>query len=240
MPLTLNGPELVLSASGQLNTDRFGLSAATAKWWYVGDEPESKVGIFSKHPRWEFLECDRRTITRNDDATWTIEATYFGVDPGNEPEKIYQLSGSLSSEPIQTHPFFPKFAAPGYTSGSIFETDGSFKEFVKMPLGSAATVDATNPAWIGVRDYLAPGVTWTETEVTKTKPTGTDLDALGYIDDAPPGEPPTPTDRDWLMTDFSYEQKGKTYVIRREWRLSGPNGWNKTIYTKEFTFDLGT
>lgn len=235
MALQLKGQNLVLTSGGQLNTDRFGLSAATAKWWYYGDDPEGQISLRAEHPRWAFMHCDRQTITRRSDGAWDIEATYFGVD--GTPDEIYGLDGSLCAEPIETHPYFDQFAPfstnPTSGTGATFESDGAFKEFVKLPKSNAA---ATNPAWIGVRDYLSAGVVWWETSVRMARPT--DLSQLGYIDDSVPGSPPSFTGRNWLFSDCRWEEKGKTFVIRKEWRLSGLRGWNQTLYKKPYALVL--
>jgi hypothetical protein len=225
VPLTLHddaSSKLVLTTGGQLVTDRYGMSAARAVWWYHGPNPEGQVAIFSNHPRWSFLEMDKRTVTRAEDGHWDIVGDYFGVQ--GSPEPIYALDISTGQEPLETHPDFATFAAldgpppaPGSTTaGAVFDEDGLFIGF-------------KSGEFIGVKAYLNASAVWRETRVSKTRPAGSELASIGKID-SPNGTPPTPSGRNWLFGSLSYEQKAKTFTIRREWLLSGPAGWNSTLY----------
>lgn len=235
------GEQLVNQSYGDLVTDRFGLSSATAEWWYYGGNPAGQIGIRSAHPLWPFMHVDRRTI-RHVGAYWQILADYFGVD-GN-PEPVYTLSLSLSSEPVETHKNFSQFGTDA--NGATFDENGGFEGFLRRPAppkadeaklnASAAalrewyaTHPVTNTQWVGVRDYLSPGATWTETRVTSSKPSNGEISQLGRIDN-PNGNAPTPSGRNWLFSGLSFDQKAKTYTVRREWTLSGPRGWNPTLY----------
>jgi hypothetical protein len=227
MPTTLidstgKSPEkLILTTGGQLVTDRFGMSSARAVWFYKGARPEAQVALFSNHPRWTFLQLDKRTITRREDGDWDIVGDYFGVD-GN-PEPIYSLDIGTGQEPIETHPDFATLAGTppsggGTTSeGAVFDGDGLFVGFKSGDL-------------VGVRSYLASSTTWRETLVTRTRPSGAELTNIGKID-TPNGPAPTPGGRNWLFASISYEQKARTYTVRREWILAGPGGWNADLYT---------
>lgn len=222
-----NGPTselLTLVSGGQLVTDRFGMSSARAVWWFYGPNPEAQVSIFSRHPRWSFLEMDKRTITRNQDGSWEIAGDYFGVD-GN-PDPIYALDTSSTQEPIMANPRFYQFAgtATAPLNGAKFDSDGLF-------LGFSPTTGTPpgNAEWLGVEAYLSYSAVWRETRVTKSKPGPGELSAINKIN-SPPGNPPTPSGRNWLYVSPSFEQKAKTYVVRKEWLLSGPAGWNTTLY----------
>lgn len=232
MPLTVHastGPtteKLVLTTGGQFVTDRYGMSNAKAVWWYHGPAPENQVAIFSNHPRWSFLEMDKRTITRAEDGHWDIVGDYYGVQ--GFPEPIYALDICTGQEPIETHPEFATFAGrPGSElNGAVFDPeDDTFVGFKQVVSGG----NVTNVKWVGVRAYLNATATWRETRITKTRPSSLELSDIGTVD-TPSGGAPTPTGRNWLFGSISYEQKGKTYTIRREWLLSGPGGWNETIY----------
>jgi hypothetical protein len=214
---------LVLTTGGQLVTDRYGMSTARAVWWYYGPSPEDQVGMLSAHPRWSFLDMDKRTISLAEDGHWDIVGDYFGVQ--GIPEAIYTLDNSTSQEPIETHKDFATFA--GYEAsplnGARFDHEtGEFINFVRNPAG-------TNTKWVGVRAYLNASAVWRQTTVRKIRPSGADLDNVGKID-SPPNNPPTPSGRNWLYGACSYDQKGRTFTIRREWLLSGPRGWNDVIY----------
>ncbi|EIQ01045.1 hypothetical protein OpiT1DRAFT_05609 [Opitutaceae bacterium TAV1] len=232
---------LILQNIGDLQTDRYGLSSATAEWWYYGNRPENQIDIFAQHPRWSFLNLDRRTI-RHQGAYWLILGSFYGVD--GSPDPLYQLDMSASQEPVETHPDFKTFGRS--TNGAEFdETDNSFRGFTRRPKPTEAeykTLDtpakwdtwlashpATNEIWIGVRDYLTPGAIWRKTWVTKHKPSLNEFNRIGCID-SPPGGPPTPSGRNWLYMSLTWDQKGKTYTCRQEWKLSGRRGWNEVLY----------
>ena len=228
MPLTVldsSGPtpaKLQLTTGGQLVTDRYGMSGARAAGWYYGPSPEGQVAIFSSHPRWTFLEMDKRTITRREDGTWDIVGDYFGVQ--GTPAPIYSLDISTGQEPLETHPDFAGIAGlygppptPGTTSkGAVFDEDGMFVGF-------------KTGEFVGVKAYLNASSVWRETRVSKSRPSSGELNGIGRID-SPNGNPPTPSGRNWLFGSISYEQKARTFTIRREWLLSGPDGWNSTLY----------
>ena len=216
---------LVFTSGGQLVTDRYGMSTARGVWWYYGDTPETQVSMLSAHPRWSFLDMDKRTISQAEDGHWDIVGDYFGVQ--GTPEPIYALDINTSQEPIETNPLFTTFA--GYygaeVNGAKFDPeDQTFINFVRKP-------DGSNLKWVGVKAYLAASAIWRQTTVTKTRPTGTELASIGLIDTPNGGSAvPTPAGRNWLFGSLSYEQKGRTFTTRREWLLSGPNGWNDDIY----------
>jgi hypothetical protein len=70
---------------------------------------------------------------------------------------------------------------------------------------------------------------WRKVYVTASQP-----DTFGSIGTiaVPDGSPPTaPSGYNWLFTGISWEQKAQTYVVHKEWRLSGRHGWNSTIYS---------
>jgi len=241
----INAP-LVVTNGGALMTDRYGMCSSRVVWWYYGLNPEKKVSMTYKHPVWDWLDIDKRTITRAEDGHWDIVADFFGVDPREEPDPLYALDINTSQEPIDTHPeFYNLFAGKPPTgggagkNGSFFDEDGLFVDFKPTYKGDLVT----NQDWVGVKAYLFASAVWRETKITKTRPTDTDLDGVGYIADGSntpkikqkgKGEVtvPTPADRNWLLGNLAYEQKGKTYTVRKEYLLSGKLKWNTGIYKK--------
>jgi hypothetical protein len=172
-------------SNGQLQTDRFGLSQATARWarMDVGDaNPGAPTAVGLAHPLWPYLDCDKVTVTQNE-AGWDCEAQFFGV--AGSPEPVYELDFSTSEEPIETHREFRRRiggtpADP--LNGATFDPDGAFIGFAG-PFSSEADADT----WRGITSYLNPGAVWRKNYVTKVRPT--DLGDLGHID-VPEGNPP--------------------------------------------------
>lgn len=228
----------ILESFGTLQTDRFGLSSATTTWRRydagVNTDPGSPVVFGNPHSLWGFLSCDKVSISHDAGPMWMAEANFFGVQ--GIPAAIFDLDLSTSEEPIETHPKFndavTNFATDA--NGATFDIgDGSFLGFQRRPIWDPALDiptprTITNPSWVGVHSYLAPGAVWRKTYVTATQPA--DISGLGKIE-APEGSPPTvEAGRNWLNTGLSWEQRGLTFQVRKEWRLSGRQGWNAVIY----------
>ena len=53
---------------------------------------------------------------------------------------------------------------------------------------------------------------------------------VGHIT-TPPGNVSAPSDRDWLCTGKGKTKQGKEVVYTAQYRLSGPGGWNKELYS---------
>ena len=220
-----------LTSPGSLQTDRYGLATASARWRRQDiantTNPGSPVSFGQTHPIWFFLNCDKVVISQSENG-WDCEASFFGVD--GIPQPIYDLDLSTSEEPIETHANFRTSiggtpAAP--LNGAQFSTDtNTLGEFIGFngPFANTTAEDT----WRGIRSYLAPGAVWRKTQVTATRPN--DIADVGNID-VPEGSPPAlGSGRNWLYKGLTYEQKGLTYTVRKEWLLSGRRGWNTTIY----------
>lgn len=218
----------IKTSNGQLQTDRFGLSQAAARWvrMDVGDtDPGAPTSFGSAHPLWSYLDCDKISISQTEHG-WEAEASFFGVT--GIPSPIYEIDFSMSEEPIETHKeFATKLAGTPANKlhGARFEPDGNFAGFVTFPAGREAERDI----WQGIRSFLNPGAVWRKNYVTKSRPG--DIGDLGRID-VPEGDPPTlGNSQNWLYTGLTWEQRGLTYQVKKEWRASGRRGWNTDIYT---------
>lgn len=150
------------------------------------------------------------------------------------PDSIYELSGSLGEEPIQTHPDFLTLAGTPASplNGAVFldpdtqqittdDTKGVFREF-KATIGGAANPKA------GIEGYLSPGATWTEISFATGRPS--DLGDLGEIDSPSGPNPSFGGSRNWLFYDVGYQQRGYIYETRKTWKLSARGGWDSDIY----------
>lgn len=81
----------------------------------------------------------------------------------------------------------------------------------------------------GIQSYRSPGATWREKRLAKSGEVS--IDGLGKI--GSPSGAPTPAGRNWLMIGktLSKNSDGKTWSIETVYELSGPNGWDKTLYS---------
>lgn len=228
MALTRKGTTgWVLETGGSLQTDRYGLAQSTARWTRAdiaaNANPGSPVGFGSGHPIWTWLGCDRWTVF-SDGVYWFCEAQFFGFT--GSPEPIYELDYCTSEEPIETHKNFRSTIGgkPGNElNGARFDDEGAFIGFV----GPFAN-DTEEDEWRGITSYLAPGAVWRKNYLTSSRPS--DLGQVGTVDVPEGSAPSVPAGMNWLYTGLTWEQRGRIYQVRKEWRLSGRRGWNDTIY----------
>ena len=89
----------------------------------------------------------------------------------------------------------------------------------------------------GLRTYLAPSLEWTWSTSNRGGITSAMLSKLGFIDDSPRGNPPTPTGRNWLMTGATESKtragEDSTSSFSITWTLSEPGRmWDPDLYDK--------
>lgn len=146
----------------------------------------------------------------------TTDAGDFGLDSQDEP--VINIGNSTSQEPIETHPDFTSVIG-GTSSAPLnsakFDQDGVFTGF------------EADSAFAGVTAYVVPSTTYQRTYVSRQRPTS--IANVGKID-TPPDAPTQPSGHTWLKTGLSYDRKGGVYSVSEEWMLSGPSGWNTSIY----------
>lgn len=221
--------QVVQQVSESFETDRFGVDTIERVVKVPNSLfPNQLLADFATHPDYGNMELTRRRGTRTEPGWWTVSYTFEGF-LFTLPEPIYELTTSLSQEPIETHEDFITTiagtpAAP--LNGAIFidpesykiseKTNAVFKEF------SAGTVKA------GVTSYVNPGAEWVETKFQRSRPSG--IRDVGTIDE-PSGPEPTVAGRDWLAWSESYVRRGSIYQVRTAWKLSGRNGWDTDIYS---------
>lgn len=177
------------------------------------------------HPVFTALICKECTVTEVEAGMAEVVATYIGdasdsvgvIGSARLPSPTYELICEAREEPITT---FPDFATTiGTTAnGAQFDSNNLFLGFDKTS------------AYVGQEAWLVPGVVWRKSYIQKTKPTATELNRVGKID-TPEGSPPAATSpRNWLLRSLTFTLEGNLYRCQKEWHLSGPSGWNATIY----------
>ena len=215
----------------RFSTDRYGVDTMELVV-KIPDQlfPQQILADYSPHPRFSNLLLSKRNGQKTEPGWWTVSYTFEGFVNQEPEEPTYELVGSLSQEPIETHPDFAAFATE--ENGAIFidpetllQSDAPnriFKEF--------ANVDGAANQKAGVTSYLEPSVEWRETRFSRSRPTS--LTGLGNIQ-TPNGSPPNLSPRDWLYWSESYIRRGGVYQITSTWKLSGRNGWDPDIYDTE-------
>lgn len=219
----------------RFSTDRYGVDTMELVV-KISDQlfPQQILADFSPHPRFSQLLLSKRDGQRSEPGWWTVSYTFEGFLNGEPEEPTYELVGSLSQEPIQTHPNFAEIAGTPAApkNGAIFidpeslrqseSTNAIFKEFANVN-------GAVNPK-AGVDSYLEPSVEWRETRFSRSRPTT--LTGLGNIQ-TPNGSPPNLSPRDWIYWSETYVRRGGVYQITSTWKLSGRNGWDPDIHDAE-------
>jgi hypothetical protein len=223
--------------------DRYGVDSLTLVEEIPPEKfPELLRPSGSVHPRFPKMAVSKRTWTVAASGFYRVTYQYEGVLL-ELPEATYDLQGSLSENPIQTHPDFVSVLAGKPSkpkNGAIFvnrktgdpsmvDSPGvaEFKEFsatVKDPEDENKQIKNKKA---GIEAYLVPGATWTKTSILDARPTA--LSKLGEIQE-PDGPNPTLGDRTWLFYDVSYQKRGFIYQLKETWKLSDRGGWDAEVY----------
>ena len=176
----------------------------------------------ARHPDFSPLICNGCKVNRlKPGLVCELHVSYrgflgpAGVTPGNSIEEIIS---STSEQPIETH---PKFVSDlGGKKGAVlnkasFDDNGRF-------LGFAA--DST---YAGAESYLVPSTIYRSTTPARSRPS--DVGPVGTIQDPPVGggQPGS----NWLYTARTWRRDGGVYSVTEEYMLSGPKGWDPTIYS---------
>lgn len=171
----------------------------------------------------------------------------------NEGTLVEQsLEGSVSDEPILTHPnceglgddkleYFKAIqdGARLWEKVTELNEDGSIKLYKGQPkqktlreltLGLGEKEKAIGRLLLqGVQSYRCPGATWREKRIAKSSEVN--LGGLGSI--STPKGAPSAKGRDWLMIGKSLSKNpdGRTWTIETIYEMSGPKGWDKSLYS---------
>jgi len=174
------------------------------------------------HPIFTLLICDEVDIKEIEGGRSEITASYFGpatgLTMGGPPTKpYYELSGEASEQPIETYKDFSSTIGTA-GNGAKFDEHGLFIGF------------APDSEFAGQSAWLVPGQIFRKRDILLSPPSASALALVGKID-SPDGWIGTPTGRNWLLRSFDVTQRGNIYPYTKTWELSGPNGWNATIYS---------
>ena len=147
----------------------------------------------------------------------------------------YGLNPGTGTERIELHPdFVTKFGgtAASPKNGAIFRdasgnetSDADVAVFDRFKI----SVGGVKNPFAGLEEYLTiAGTTWTKSWTTSSRPGGS---RGAVIVENPPGNPPSfGSSHNWLEMPPSYSKRGRAYACQQVWMLSGPAGWNTTIY----------
>lgn len=245
-------PNYTIADIGTLETDRYGLSTCRAVYQInLSDSNNWSLlpGLYSYHPIWSFAQCEHQSMAiRNGFAIATCD--YAGLNPNIQLTPVYELAIGLSDQPITTHPKF--VSAIGGTAteplnGAIFEhyaNDGSV-DSIAPPATPADNTnwlfkafalfnnDGSQNPFASIEEFLAATeVTWRASTTIIAVENFSGMETAGKIAIPQGPIPAVPQDGayNWLDMGVNGVQRGSAFAINHEWRLSGPRGWNSTIY----------
>jgi hypothetical protein len=221
----MNGVE---GATGKylLGAETYTLESASS--WALDQLGES-------HGNYDHLRCVNVNATNQGPF---IEVTFVYRGIGDTSGTALSITAGLSTEPIDTHKDFEDFAGTSEEpkNGAIFNDDGTFKGF-DTNSGNCPQEEEIMKA--GVKSYLSPSVI-VEAQTYIDKGGYVDLNEVGEIASSIPahkpaganssGGKPSFSSRDWLIIGSSLEPIGKQMIVKKKYRLSGKDKWNKDIY----------
>lgn len=218
----------------EITQDRYGLWSGRVIFETIPDLVMQRLRAtrkYDSHPLFNWLEMERVSMRPNG-AFVELDAEYFGIS-GNDSEPVYEMANAAGEFPIEHHPNFPEIVkAAGLTPDKYLDEDGKFKGFPaqKLPEGGDGHDYPEGRNLAGVESYMGYGeVIWRCVHNTRTRPSQDQIEAVGKIQ-TPEGNPPTPQGRNWILAAHPFTQRGKTYQVTREWKLSGPFGANPEVY----------
>ena len=127
--------------------------------------------------------------------------------------------GSISEEPIQTHPNFSSILAVATSAGVKFDDSNNFVGFTKSASGGLC----------GVQSYLSPTLSYRRTYTTTTTPSLVNVGRY-YVPNAFTDFPDVPAGANWLLTSISFVSKSGVLIVNEDYRASDSKGWNPYIY----------
>jgi len=209
---------------------------------------------------YSFLRVASSSFTEDGGDIVTIQVDFagsqtaqYGFNEGEEPQDpTYRLEGRLSEQPLSEHPKWKALSETEQSTLQLLINDQAVWYYdqidaawgvwwprnetqqAKLPdseqLTSADAIAFAELIGGGVKTYVLPTVTWTETTSGNSPMTSSQLNKLGKIS-TPRGNPPDASGtRDWMLTSASQEQRGTLYQTQLEWTMSEQDGWNDFLY----------
>lgn len=207
---------------------------------------------------YSFLRVASSTFTEDGGDIVTIQVDFagsqtaqYGFDEGEEPQDpTYRLEGRLSEQPLSEHPKWTALPATERNPLQLLLNDelvwiyddvftnswllcrrsGDDLVASDYTLTSANAIAFADMIAKGIKTYIAPTVTWTETTSGNSPMISAQLNSLGKIS-TPRGNPPDAAGtRNWMLTSASQEQRGTLYQTQLEWTMSEKDGWSEFLY----------
>lgn len=222
----------VTQVSERFETDRAGVDTIELVVdIHQDDFPQQMLADFSPHPRFSTMALSKRSGQKINPQWYRVAYTFEGFLSGAPPDPTYELIGSLSQEPIQTHPDFATIAgtpAAPLNNALFVDPDTGWKSEKANAIWKEFSNTGGANRKAGLDSYLVPGAEWRETSFETSEPAT--LENLATIA-SPRGNPPSLAGYDWLVWGQTYQRRGYTYQVQTTWKFSGRNGWDPDIYS---------
>lgn len=208
---------------------------------------------------YSFLRIASSSFTEDGGDIVTIEVSFAGTSwsqfdddaLSQDSPPTYRLEGRIAEQPLSNHPKWKNLSEAEKNGLQLLITDqlvwmydevfsmewGLFfpkgDEFIAAPYSLTTEASQTFAFLIagGIKTYVAPTITWTETTSGNSPMTSQQLNKLGKIS-TPRGNPPDAAGtRNWMLTSASQEQRGTLYQTQLEWTMSEKDGWNNFLYS---------
>lgn len=219
---------IVVSNPGEVNTDIYGLETCSATYKCPMDRFDLIPGMFSPHPIFTYLNMERRRVNIGPDGFLTITGEYAGI-PGESTVPIYEVVWGTSEEPIESHPLFD--SAIGGTPSNPLNGAVFLDESGQLTTDDSRGIFSgfrSSSKYAGTTSFLELAqMTFRVTFMTVDRPAN--LTGVGKIG-APAGPAPSPPGGNWLYVGLTYQQRGLIFSVQQEWRGSGRNSWDTTVY----------
>lgn len=207
---------------------------------------------------YSFLKIASSSFTEDGGDIVTIQVDFagsqtaqYGFGEGEEPQDpTYRLEGRISEQPLSEHPKWTALTAAErnplqlllndelvwiyddvFTNGWLLcRRSGDDLVASDYTLTSSNAIAFADMISKGIKTYIAPTVTWTETTSGNSPMISAQLNSLGKIS-TPRGNPPDAAGtRNWMLTSASQEQRGDLYQTSLEWTMSEKDGWSSFLY----------
>ncbi|HRQ89213.1 MAG TPA: hypothetical protein PLA50_10460 [Bacteroidia bacterium] len=222
--------------------DENGIVTISQSWWvedlseiFAGGEREIRFkGATLPEKSRSFSLWEKDSIENG----YRVTITYEGPDWSMSERSMhtYGYDSEFSEQPIETHPqlkvLIDKHNGEIVTISPTekrlvfpLEFDEAQKKGQPWAKSDSAEAAKANPNF-GYRSYPCYESVWTHTFVTRELPEDL-LSRVGTVVDSPPGKPPTPKGRNWMIMtpEIQIFRANTGYRVTNRYKLSGPGGW---------------
>jgi hypothetical protein len=223
---------LILDASGELSSDRYGLWTGRCRFRFPPKKWELLPAGLAPHPHAPWALAEKQTVSFTP-GLWTLTVEYAGT-PVESSEPVYESRRGTGQEPIETHPKFVSHIAGTPSSplnGALFVDEEGLPTADNQRgifRGFRLIVDGGRNPYAGLNAYLAVNNTiWSKSWTQKKKPSQS---AVGKISSPDGPQPGYPGGVNWISLGVDYTLRGGAFACNAQWLGSGPGGWNDVVY----------